>query len=81
MDDLDELLAGRDGAERGHARRLLLDTFEELARQLEVDVGLEQHAPDLAQPFLDVRIGQDATPAEPRENGVEFLAQFIEHSL
>src|SRR6185437_17180029 len=37
VDDLDELLTGRDGAELGDTDGLLLDTLEELARQLEVD--------------------------------------------
>ena len=34
VDDLDELLAGRDGAELRDADGLLLDALEELAREL-----------------------------------------------
>jgi hypothetical protein len=52
VDDLDELLARRDGAKLRDADGFLLDTFEELTRQLEVDVGLEQNATDLAKPSL-----------------------------
>ena len=72
VDDLDELLAGRDRPELRDADGLLLDALEELARQLEVDVGLEQDAAHLAQPFLDVGFGEDAAAAEPREVASSF---------
>ena len=47
---------------------LLLDALEELAGELEVDVGLEQDAAHLAQPFLDVGLGEDAASAEAGED-------------
>ena len=53
--------------ERRNADGLLLDALEELARELEVDVGLEQDAAHLAQPFLDVGFGENAAAAEARE--------------
>ena len=68
VDDLDELLAGRDGAQLRDADRLLLDALEELARQLEVDVGLEQDAAHLAKPLFDVGFSEDAAAAEAGEN-------------
>ena len=57
----------------GDADRLLLDALEELARELEVDVGLEEDAADFAQAFFDVGFGEDAAAAEARERGFEFL--------
>ena len=73
VDDLDELLAGRNGAQLRDADGLLLDALEELARELEVDVGLEQDATDLAEPFFDVGFGEDAATAQAREGRFEFL--------
>ena len=73
VDDLDELLGRRDGLELRDADRLLLDPLEELAGQREVDVGLEEDAAYLAQPFLDVGFGEDAAAAQAREGGFEFL--------
>ena len=81
MDDLDQLLPWRNGAQRVDASGLFLDTFQELARQLEVDVGLEQNPPDLAQPFLDVGFGQDAAATQAGERGFVLLAQIFEYSL
>ena len=79
VDDLDELLARRNGAQLRDADRLLLDALEELARQLEVDVGLEQDAANLPQAFLDVGFGQDAATAQARKGRFEFLGQLVEH--
>ena len=52
---------------------LLLDALEELAREREVDVGLEEDAPHFAQPFLDVGFGEDAAAAQAGEGRFEFL--------
>jgi hypothetical protein len=79
--DLDELLRRRDRLELGDADGLLLDTLQELARQLKVDVGLEEDPPDLAQSFLDVGLGEDATPAQAGERRFEFFAQLVKHSV
>ena len=58
----------------------LLDPFEELAGELEVDVGFEQDATDLAQPFLDVGVGENAASAQARERGFQLGTQLVEHS-
>ena len=81
MDDLDQLLAGRDRTERVDACRPFLDTFEELARQLKVDVGLEQDPTNFTQPFLDVGFGQNTAATQAGERGFELFAQVFEHSL
>src|SRR5215208_726069 len=81
VDDLDELLGRRDGLQGADAHRRLLHALQKLARELEVDVGLEEDAPHLAQPLLDVRFGENAAPAQAGERGLEFFAELVEHSL
>jgi hypothetical protein len=49
------------------------------AGQLEVDVGLEQDAPHVAEPVLDVGFGQRATAAELRERGFKLGGELVEH--
>ena len=72
---------GRHAPERRDAGRLLLHALQEFAGELEIDVGLEEDAANLAHPFLDVGFRQNTAPAEARKYGVELFAQFIEHSL
>jgi len=80
-DDLDQLLRRRDRLELRHADGLLFDPLEKLARELKVDVGLEEDAAHLTQPLLDVGIGEDPAPAQAGESLLQLLAQLVEHSL
>ena len=70
MDDLHELLRRRYRAQLADPGRLLLDPLEELAGELEIDVGLEEDAADLAQPFLDVGVGENAASPQARERAI-----------
>ena len=80
VDDLDELLPGPDvGLRRADADGLLLDPLEELAGELEADVGLEEDPADFAKPFLDRVFGKNAPPRERPERGGEFPGQLVEH--
>ncbi len=79
MDDLDELLGGLDRLELGDPDGLLLDPLEEFAGELEVDVGLEEDAPNFPQPFLDVRIGQDTAAAEFGEDARDLVGELVKH--
>ena len=79
VDDLDELLCRRDGLDRRNADGLLLNPLDELARELEADVGLEQHTPDFPKPFLDVGVGEHAATAELRKNVGDLFGKFVEH--
>ena len=81
MHDLDELLPRGDRTQRIGAGRLLLDTFEELTRQLEVDIRFQKYPSDLAQPFLDVGFCQNTAATQAGERGFELFAQVFEHSL
>src|SRR5947209_1762820 len=71
IDDLDELLRRRDGAQLRDADGLLLDALEKFARELEVDVGLEEDAPDLAQSLFNVGFVEDAASTQPRKRCLE----------
>src|SRR5690606_16350085 len=55
VDDLDDLLPRLHRFEHLLAERALLDLREEVLRKLEIDVRLEQHAPNLAQSLADHR--------------------------
>ena len=59
--------------------RLRLHPLEELAGQVEADVGLEQDPADLPEALLDRVFRQDTAPSELLEGGVEFLGQLVEH--
>ena len=73
MDDFHQLLGRLNRLELQYAYRLLLDLFEELAGEGEIDVGFEQDAADLAHPLLDIGLGQDASPTQLGENVAEFV--------
>ncbi len=71
--DLDQLVAGPDFLERGEPHSLGLHPLEEVAGQVEADVGLQQDPADLPESFLDRLFRKNAPPREPLERGVEFL--------
>ena len=73
VDDFHQLLSWLDRLDLQHADGLLLYPFEELTGEREVHVGFEEDAAYLAQPFLDVGIGENATSAKLRENVPEFV--------
>ena len=79
VDDLDELMPGPDVLERGNPDRLGLHPLEELAGEIEADVGFEKDPADLPEPFLDRIFRQDTASGEPLEGVVEFLGQLVEH--
>ncbi len=78
--DLHELLRGRHRLEGRDAGGRFLDTLDELARQLEVDVRFQQDPAYFAESVLDVGRCQDAPPAQTGERRFQLLAQLIEHS-
>ena len=49
------------------------------ADHLEVDVGLEQGDPYLAQDLVDIRVGEAALAAETLEDAVEAVGECVEH--
>ena len=57
---LDQVLLGRQRAQHFLAERLAFDVLDEVADDLDIDVGFEQREPDLAQRLFDIALGDPA---------------------
>ena len=79
MDDLHDLLARGDRLDHLVAQRPLLHPAQEVLRDPEVDVRLEQHAANLPETVTDHRLRQDPALAERPQGSVQFPAQLLEH--
>jgi hypothetical protein len=53
---------------------------DDVARDADVDVGIEQGGADLAQHLVDVRLGETAFAAQTADDAVESVGQVLEHS-
>src|SRR5262249_43880248 len=80
VDDFDDLLAWLNALNDLLADRLLLDALDEITGDLEMDVGIQQRHPHLAQGLCDVGLGNLAESAQVSENVLELAAQRIEHT-
>ena len=80
VDDLDDLLAGREAFEDLGAERLLADMRDEVLDDLEVDVGLEQGEPDLAHRGVKIGLADAAAAGQVAECLAQSLAQGVEHA-
>ena len=81
VDDLDNLLAGMNALNDLLAERLGFDAFNEIAGDLEIDIGLQQGEAHLAQRIADVGLGNFAEAAQVLEGVLELVAQRIEHKV
>ncbi len=68
VDDLDDLLAGRDGIQHLGADGAFADLGDEVAHHRQGDVGVQQRQADFPQRFGDVGLVQRSAGAEPVEN-------------
>ena len=75
VEDFDDLLAGRDAAEDFLAERLFLDPRDEILRDLEIDVRLEQRQPHLAHGVVDVRLADRPVAAEVLEDVLQLVGE------
>ena len=57
------------------------DLFDEVAGDVEVDVGLEEGEADLAEGVVDVLVGEGALAAEGLEGALEFFGEVFKHGL
>ncbi len=79
MDDLHDLLARREALQHLLAERALAHAGDEVADDLEVDVGLEEREPDLAHRTRDRLLVERAALAEVAERGAELVGKSVEH--
>ena len=79
VDDLHHLLAGRQALEDVLAERALADARDEVADDVEVDVGLEQREADLAHRARDRLVVELAALAQIAESSAEALGEGVEH--
>ena len=80
VDDLDDHLPRRDRAQHFLADRFLGDLVDEIARDRQSDVGLEQGDAHFAHRRAHVGLRERAAPAKPVEYAAEPIAQRVEHS-
>ena len=80
VDDLHDLLTGGQAPEDLSTDRSLADAGDEVLDDLEVDVGLEQAEPDLAQGSVDVGLADAAAAGQVGERLAKAIAQAVEHS-
>ena len=81
VDDLHDLLTGRQALEDVGADRALADPGDEVPDDLEVDVGLEQRQPDLAHRGVDVRLADAAATGQGGERLAQAIAEGVEHQV
>jgi hypothetical protein len=67
-------LAGLDALDDFRADSFAFDAFDEITRDLEIDIGFEECEPHLAQGVADVILGNFAQTAEVAESVLELAA-------
>jgi len=73
------VLLRREAAEHLLAEGVAFDRLDEVADDVEVDVGLEEREPHVAQRFFDVALGDPPLALQLAEERVELLAEGLEH--
>jgi hypothetical protein len=81
VDDLDDLLAGRDRLQDLLADRGFRHLVDEVAHDRQGDVGFEQGDPNLAHRAANVRLVERAAAAQAVEHAGKAVAQAVEHAL
>ena len=79
IDDFDDQLAGRDGAQHLLAHGLFADLGDEVLDHGEGDVGFQKCQADFPQRFGHVGFAQGPAAAELVKNLTEFARQGVEH--
>jgi len=79
VDDLYDLLGGRERCRDFFADGAGADVLHEVGDDVEVNVGLEEGEADLAEGVGDVFVGDGALAAEGLEGTLEFVAEVFKH--
>ncbi len=77
--DFDHLLGGGERGEDFSADGLDADVLDEVADDVEVDVGFKQGYANFAQSFSDVFFSERALAAEGLEGALEFVGKVFKH--
>jgi len=81
VDDLDDLLTGRDRADDVFADGAGADLGDEFGDDAERDVGFDQRGADFGQRRIDVALAERAAPAKLVEYAAEAGCQTVEHQF
>ena len=79
VDDFDDLLSGLDALNHFRAKRPFLHALDEVARDFEIHVSLEQRHAHFAQRVGHVAVSDFSKPAQVFENLLQLVGQAVEH--
>src|SRR3546814_5942898 len=79
MDDLHDLLAGRDRANHLLADSLLGDLVDKAAGDRKRDIGLQQRHAHFAHRLADIGFRERTTPTQAVEHAAKPVAQALKH--
>ena len=79
VDDLDDLLAGRQALHDVATDGALLHPGQEGLHHRNVDIGFEQRQTDFAQGSVDVGLAETAFAAQTSEDVAEAIGESVEH--
>ena len=74
-----DLLTRRDAGQNLLPDGLLLDVFDELPRDLVVDIRLQEDSTDFPKRIGDVLFGQPSAASQLADDAVEFFAKLLKH--
>ena len=77
--DLHDLLRAGDRLEHALAEGALANGRDKLPDHFEIDVGLEQRDPDVAQSLVKIAFAHARTPAQALERAVQPVGKLLEH--
>jgi hypothetical protein len=77
--DLDHLFGGRESGEHFSADGLDANLLNEVADDVEIDVGFKQGDANFAQSFSDVFFSECALAAEGLKGALEFVSKVFKH--
>ena len=80
MKNLNDLLTGRDAAQHFLAQRLFFDPRDEILRDLEINIRLQQREAHLPHGIVDIRFADRAMPAQILENILKLIAELRKHN-
>src|SRR5262249_61143964 len=77
--NFDDLLTGYNATKDTFAERFLFYPGDEFSGDLKIDVRFKQRHAHLAQRSVDVRLTDNAVPAEVLENVLKLIAELRKH--